>query len=139
MGFNNDLKFGQKYEKLSLEYFEYKKVDFPKGKFKPYDFILDDNIKVEVKSDRLGYKTGNIAIEYYCGDKESGITSTEANYWMYFIIYPDKVDCYKFPISDLRELIKDCRKVRGGDGWRSHMRLLPISKCSDYLTVKING
>lgn len=138
MSFHKDLKLGQKYEQLSLNYFKYKSVEFPKGKFKPYDYILDDKIKVEVKCDRLGHKTGNLAIEYYCFDKPSGITTTDAHYWMYFIIHPDKVDCYKFPVSDLRELIKDCRKVKGGDGWKSHMRLLPISKCGDYLTVKIN-
>jgi len=137
MCFTEDLKFGNSYEKKALEYLEYSNVEFSKGCFKPYDFIIDGKTKYEVKSDRLGYKTGNLAIEYYCGNSPSGISTTKADYWLYFVIYPDKCDCYKFTIDELKELIKDCRKVKGGDGWRSHMKLLPIYKCEKYL-IKIN-
>lgn len=134
MGFCNDLKFGKKYEKLALKYVEYNDIEFKKGCFKPYDFIADGKTKYEIKSDRMGHRTGNMAIEYFCNNKPSGITSTEADYWIYFVIYPDKTDCYKFPTAELRELIKDCRKVSGGDGYRSRLSLLPITSCAKYLT-----
>jgi len=138
MCFIEDLKFGNSYEKKALEYLKYSNVEFSKGCFKPYDFIIDGKTKYEVKSDRLGYKTGNLAIEYSCNDKPSGISTTEADYWMYFIISNNKIDCYKIPVTDLYNLIKDCRKVKGGDGYKSKMVLLPISKCQKYLLSKIN-
>jgi len=137
MTFTEDLNFGKEYEKKALEYIEYKTVIFPEGYFKPYDFITDGDTKYEVKCDRLGYKTGNLAIEYECNNKPSGISTTEADYWIYFIISPDKTDCYKIPVSDLLNLINDCRKVRGGDNYMSCLRLLPIKKCSKYFQPRL--
>ena len=45
--------------------------------------ILQDK-KIEVKSERYVWKrTGNIAIEYECYGKPSGINATEADYWFH--------------------------------------------------------
>ena len=125
--FQNQLSQGQKYEKKCLDYLEYDSVKHMKGYFKEYDLIItkgEEEIKIEVKSDRQASRTGNLAIEYECNKKGSGITTTEADYWIYFIVHPDRDEVYKIPLDDLRELVKDCRKVSGGDGLRSRLYLL---------------
>ena len=125
--FHKDLKQGQKYETKCLEYLDYDSVIHKKGYFKEYDLTIFKNghpIKIEVKSDRQASKTGNLAIEYECNNNPSGITSTKADYWVYFVVYPDREECYKIPIDDLKNIIKDCRKVSGGDGYKSRMYLL---------------
>ena len=134
--FQNQLSQGRRYEKKCLEYLEYDSVKHMKGYFKEYDLIFtkdDEKIKIEVKSDRQASKTGNLAIEYECNKKGSGITTTEADYWIYFIVHPDRDECYKIPIEDLRDLVKTCIKVSGGDGMRSRLYLLNKSKIQNYL------
>ena len=138
--FQNQLSQGQKYEKICLEYLEYDTVKHMKGSFKEYDLIIykgEEEIKIEVKSDRQASKTGNLAIEYECNKKGSGITTTEADYWIYFIVHPDRDECYKIPIDDLNNIVKTCRKVSGGDGMRSRMYLLNKSRIQNYLIEKI--
>ena len=65
------------------------------GDFK-YDLLLGQikekeiadiftNKKIEVKTDYLAQKTGNIAIEYQSRGKPSGISITEADYYAYFL------------------------------------------------------
>ena len=41
------------------------------------------NKKIEVKSDRITAKTGNIYIEYESRGKPSGIATSQADYWVY--------------------------------------------------------
>lgn len=138
--FKRDLAFGNKYEKLALSYLEYDNVKHMEGNFKEYDFIItrhDIEYKVEVKSDRLSAKTCNLAIEYECSNKPSGINATTANFWMYFIVYDNKEECYKIPVDELKEIIKDCKTVAGGDGYRARMYLLNKSKVKHYLINKL--
>jgi len=101
--------------------------------------------KIEVKSDRQAGRTGNLCIEYECNGKPSGITSTEADYYMYFIVYAKEKDaeglpreeCYNIPVDELKQIVKSCKKVRGGDGDRSLMYLLNKSLVQQYLINKI--
>ena len=39
--------------------------------------------KIEVKSDKQAWKTGNIFVEDSCNGKPSGISTTEAEFWAY--------------------------------------------------------
>ena len=121
-----------------------------KGNFKPYDLIIthkSKTYKIEVKSDRQAGKTGNMAIEYECNGKPSGITTTEADYYVYFIIYMDEIqedglpreECYKIPIKKLIKIAKECHNVRGGDGNRSCMYLVHKSLVKKYLINKIQN
>jgi hypothetical protein len=138
MTFASDLKFGQAYEKLALNYFSnYRDVEFSKGKDKLYDVsIVDCNtsqrVFIEVKSDRMGKRTGNVAIEYECNGQPSGIMSTGSDYWVYFV---EEVGVYKFPIADLREIFSRAwyRTAKGGDGLRSKMKLIPIADLSAWV------
>ncbi len=64
--FTHDLNFGESGEDWVNEI-------FAKGK------------KVEVKTDRMTHKTGNVFIEYESRGKPSGIATTDADYWVYKI------------------------------------------------------
>lgn len=139
--FEKDLAQGKKYELESLKYLDYDNYEMKEGYFKEYDLIITkDNVdtKIEVKSDRQASITGNMAIEYECNDKPSGLTSTTADYWLYFVVHKDKDECYKIPTNELKDLVKNCRKVRGGDGYKSKMYLLKISDCGKYRIYKNN-
>ena len=134
--FEKDLATGQEYEKRSLLYLDYDTHKFIQGYHKEYDLEITKDgkkITVEVKSDKQASLTGNLAIEYKCNKKPSGITTTTADFWIYFIVYEDKNECYKIPTEELRNLVKNCHKVSGGDGNRSRMYLLKKSAVSDYL------
>lgn len=93
--FEADLGLGQKGEDVILKIIQKKYPNAHRiiGYFRGYDiFIPEVDIKVEVKSDRLSKKTGNIAIEYGCNNKASGIITTEADYWgliAYSLFYSD--------------------------------------------------
>ena len=53
------------------------------GNFKEYDiFIASSEIKIECKNDNRAIETGNIFIETSCNDKQSGIYTTQADYWV---------------------------------------------------------
>ena len=144
--FYRDLQLGKLYEKKALNYFKYKCVEYPpEGAFKEYDFILhtDNNnkIKVEVKSDTLGYKTKNIVIEYECYNKPSGITTSEADFWIYFLIHPEdenKNEVYKIPTNELKEICKGHKYVCGGDNKMAKLYLLKSNELLNFKVEKIN-
>jgi len=134
--FFTDLKLGNKYEEEALKFIKYDKYKISKGNFKPYDIKVWFNGKktrYEIKADRLGYKTGNLAIEYKCNNLDSGINSTKSKYYIYFIIKNDGYDVYKIKTKKLKKLVKNCRSVRGGCGFRSQMYLLKINQLEEYL------
>lgn len=132
--FYKDLEFGNKFEQEALKYFKFKDFKISKGKFKPYDIelIVEDDKKmfIEVKSDRIAHRTGNLAIEFECSGIPSGLTTTQAHKWIYFI--EESKEVFIIPVEKLRELISNCRVVSGGDGYRSKMYLLPKGKIADY-------
>jgi len=137
--FQNQLSQGQKYELEALKYLDYDTYEHDKQYRKEYDLIIykdEKPIKIEVKSDRQASRTGNMAIEYQCNNKPSGINATEADFWIYFIVFQDYDECYKFPIEDLNKIVKSCHKVSGGDGGRSRLYLLNKNRCQKYRITK---
>ena len=100
----------------------------PSGMFKPYDFT-SNGVKYEVKADRLAYKYGGntMFVEYECSGQPSGISTTEADYWMYFMVKPSgayKVFCV--PVEDLKEWCQGCVSKSGGDGYRARGYIVPV-------------
>lgn len=141
MGFSQDLAFGKKYEELAIFLLQDEEVIHrPEGKFKEYDFKTNKAI-YEIKSDRLSYNTGNFFIEFQCSNKPSGIMSTSADFWIYFVItpvslanYPNNHRIYRIPTSYIKEQIKgNPRSIFGGDGYRSKGYLIPETKFKNYL------
>lgn len=110
--FRFDLKVGQVAEEALAEIFE--------------------NAKVEVKRDLKASTTGNLFIEYKSRGKDSGITTSEAEYWCFaledvFII--TKADYLKTLIEPLKNTKAD---VRGGDKNTSRGVLLPLRHLTNY-------
>lgn len=144
MSFKADLAFGKWYEKKLIEIIPSDSHIIKDGKFLPYDLELtkgDITSKYEVKADRMTIKTGNVAIEYECYDKPSGITTSEADYYAYFVIKNNAnvFDLYLIPTATIKELIaqkKYKRSILGGDLNKSRMYLFDIIHFRDYLHKK---
>ena len=68
--------------------------------------MLQDK-KIEVKSERDVWKrTGNIAIEYQCYGKPSGINATEADYWFHNLcVGEDVYATLVFKTENLKKII----------------------------------
>ena len=138
MGFKADLEFGQQYEIKLLNYITYSTYQISTGKFKHYDLLIDNTIKYEVKADRMAKKTGNICIEYECNNKPSGITTTESNYYAYFIegIGDDEPILYIIPTDIIRHEIKNKtykRECKGGNGYRAKLYLFKLECFNNYI------
>ena len=144
MGFLEDLKFGKTYEKELLNYLDFDNYNMcvENENFKSWDIeIIKNDIKIyyEVKSDRIGYKTGNIAIEYECNNKPSGITTTQSDYYAYFIINLIDYDLYIIPVDIIKSHINTCKykkSLNGGDGYKSKFYLFDIKTFKEYKRAK---
>ena len=96
--------------------------------------ILEGGNKIEVKTERdIWKKTGNIVIEYKNGNNPSGISITEADYWIHNLTWKgEMVYCFIFPVNKLKKVIKQminkgiATKTSGGDYLKSKLILLPI-------------
>lgn len=135
--FHEDLAFGKRYEKKTLLLFDYDRYEQSVGCESGYDLVFYmknyEKIKVEVKADRLAVKTGNLAIEYECNNKPSGINITTAHQYVYYIIGTKII--YQIEVETLKWLCKGCKTVCGGDGYRSKMYLLPMDRMTNYIVT----
>ena len=84
-------------------------IDLAYGKVRE-DLIKDmlQDKKIEVKSERDVWKrTGNIAIEYECYGKPSGINATEADYWFHNLcVGEDVYATLVFKTENLKKIIR---------------------------------
>ena len=118
--FDIDLKYGQVREKQVSNIFA--------------------NKIIEVKTERDWWeKTGNIALEYECNGKPSGISATQSDYWIHILAKGNKNHCMLvFEVSRLKKIIdkyKDTHTRMVGDGGRSKCVILPIKKLFDKETI----
>ena len=98
-----------------------------------------ENKKIEIKYDLLASKTGNIAIEYECRNKLSGISITESDYYCYIIANTQCQDIYiMIETNKLKEL---CRKYylmnkikKLGDNNLSKAVIIPLK---DLFSIKM--
>ena len=114
--FDIDLKYGQLREKQVHDIFS--------------------NKKIEVKTERdWWYKTGNIALEYECNGKPSGINATESDYWIQILAKGNKNHCMLvFEVKELKKIVKKYKEQYTrmvGDRNASKCVLLPIKKLFD--------
>jgi len=113
------------------------RIVMSEGKNAAYDFsLIPPPVHVEVKSDYMAQKTGNVAVEVECRGKPSGLNVTEANWWVYRIHTEEDVINVLIDPSQLLMAIdlddtNPCPKLRmveGGDnGSRTKMWLFPMS------------
>jgi len=102
--------------------------------------MLQDK-KIEVKSERdVWQRTGNIAIEYECYGKPSGINATESDYWFHNLcIGEDTFATLVFDTKSLKRIIDklDHKKtVSGGDNNAARMYLLNLQKLFSSDVIK---
>ena len=116
--FDIDLKFGQIYEEKIRKIFA--------G-------------KIEVKAERdIWKKTGNIAIEVRYKGEPSGLSVTEADWWIHLLTYKNKVEMgFMFKVSRLKQMIKNKIKkdkvciMYGGDNNESELVIIPIKEITE--------
>lgn len=145
MGFISDLKFGNQYEQELIKIYEMDNYEIMKGKFKEYDIkqILEDG-KIrywECKADRFTHRTNNICIEFESYGKPSGIITTTANYYAYFVISSDLLsyDLYTIPTKKLRHCIENnlYKKImNGGTSYKNKFYLFDKDLFEKYLVLK---
>lgn len=103
------LEFGEKYEN------EFQKIVESK--------------QLEVKTDKICQRTGNVFVEFESRGKDSGLATTTAVYWVYCLWSEvRKEQTYVFiPTRRLKKLIKqnNYREMKGGDNWTSKGYLIP--------------
>ena len=114
--FDIDLKYGQMREKQVSNIFA--------------------NKKIEVKTERDWWdKTGNIALEYECNGKPSGINATTSDYWIHILAKGKKNHCMiVFEVSRLKKIVNQYKETHTrmvGDRNASKCVLLPIKKIFD--------
>lgn len=132
--FARDLAEGKAAEKRMgkklVEANHYKDVQFYEGTKLEYDAEAEtpegNKEFLEFKSDRMSALTGNFFVEFWCRDHSSGIDATLAHYYVVEVFNPAAI--YKIPTSRLRELVKGCKVVAGGDEQMAQGYLLPVRK-----------
>jgi hypothetical protein len=136
--FHSDLAFGDKYQELYISSMTPQPsfLEVKKGNFKPFDFIAD-SVKYECKADRMAHKTGNLCIEYSSRGSPSGISTSEADFWIYMLVAPDGEvsDTFKIPADVLKGEIQKksySRDVAGGDNYSNRMLLFSKNIFADY-------
>ena len=119
--FDVDLDFGQIYEEKIKNLFE-------------------GDGRIEVKTERdIWADTGNMAIEIRYRDSPSGISSSHADYFVYYFIHFNKDNLWFISVEDLKKLIKenikDLKVVNGGDNNWSEIVLIPRKKYYKHFHV----
>lgn len=91
--------------------------------------------RIELKSETWQWEqTGNIAIEYQCDGKPSGIATTEADYWVHELRRADQTLVYlMFPIDRLKALARQAFlqgrwRDNAGDDGRFSVVLIPLAE-----------
>ena len=77
-----------------------------------YDFETSDGIKYEVKADEMSLRTNNFFIEFIGYGKPSGITTTEAK----FYILTDTKIYYLIDVDELKKICIDKPILTTRDG-----------------------
>ena len=124
-GWDIDLHFGEKYEKAIKDIFE------GKG-------------KIEVKTERDKWKkTGNIVIEVRYNGRNSGLTTTKADWWLHNLTLDgDIIIAFLLPVKQLKRMVikaltsKKAVLTKGGDEDKATIVLLPINYLTEVLWNK---
>ena len=91
------------------------------------------NKKIEVKTERDWWKkTGNIAIEYECNGKPSGIDKTESDFWIHILSNGNGNYCkLVFDVPMLKRIVEKYKPTHSrmiGDRGVSNCVLIPLEE-----------
>lgn len=119
MTFQKDLIFGKKYENIFAKLTKEKYIQ-SEG-YVHWDIMIN-NLKYEIKTDKLINKTKNFCIEFSCNNKLSGISISDADYWVFIEIidynellgdnYDYKYNMYVIPKKDLINIIENPKIIK---------------------------
>tara|TARA_B100000900_G_C20548504_1_gene703697 strand:- start:380 stop:871 length:492 start_codon:yes stop_codon:yes gene_type:complete len=107
-----------------------------------YDLLMsfgDRDISFEIKTDVYVDKnndTGNLVVEYECRNKPSGISVTQADYYVYYM--PKLNEVWNIHMDNLKYLIKNNNfySATGGDeGSNTKMYLIRREYFKDYFKI----
>ena len=141
--FKKDLQEGNNGEKIIMLYLFCQGMKFIsynndyKYDIKMFSEKRNEEVLFEVKTDVYPKDTGNIAIEIRYKGKPSGISHTEADWFIYW--YRDILfnNVWMIKVSDLKSLIKksNFKIVNGGDDNQSQLVLIPRKEYRKYFKV----
>jgi len=107
-------------------------VDLAKAKIREGElFKLFENKKLELKTDYIWQTSGNIAVEYKCNGKPSGIAVTEADMIVFELQKKDQQPIRIFYETEHLKKIarlwyKRGMRMKGGDNQLSEFVLIPV-------------
>ena len=113
--FDLDLKFGEFHEQLLFQ-----------------SLSKTGNVTVEVKTDRLAVKTGNLAVEFRYRGRPSGIQTTKSDEYFFVIVEQDGSIRYRLniPTAKLKKIAyrryMNGLTTTGGQYNATEMILIPI-------------
>ena len=113
--FDLDLKFGEFHEQLLFQ-----------------SLSKTGNVTVEVKTDRLAVKTGNLAVEFRYRGRPSGIQTTKSDEYFFVIVEQDGSIRYRLniPTAKLKKIayrrFMNGLTTTGGQYNATEMILIPI-------------
>ena len=98
--------------------------------------IFEDDGRIEVKTERdIWHKTGNIAVEIGYKDRPSGLSTTDAKWWIQVLtIQGEFHTALIFKVENFRKLVKQLVEtgkadiVKGGDGAQSELVRVPLKE-----------
>jgi len=123
--FVSSIKKGNQGEQLVVDLFEMHGYKCEKNKENKslYDYLVtkrDKQYKLEVKSDFYASKSGNICFEFYNPktNKASGVTVTEADFWVHLLFNPTKIlICKTTTLHSFLDSVPPLKKIKkAGDG-----------------------
>lgn len=137
--FQRDLERGRFFEQLMTPYISPDVVVeyAPDRNWWQWD-ISGAKYLYEVKTDFLAGSTGNLFIEFECNNKPSGYNHTEAEFFLYVVVKPNKTKfggidkVFKIPTLDLAGLCIGKKSVWGGDRGLVRGYLLPMREVMEY-------
>ena len=143
MEFKQDVNIGEDGEEVIKQLLLSKGFNFIKeNRDYKYDLLMsfgDRDISFEIKTDVYVDKnndTGNLVVEYECRNKPSGISVTEADYYVYYM--PKLNEVWNIHMDNLKHLIENNNfySATGGDkGSNTKMYLIRRADFKDYFKV----
>jgi len=146
--FQKDLKEGNNGEKIIVMYLICQGMDY-KGLNNDYKYDIKmfskkhkQDITFEVKTDVYPEDTGNLAVEIRYKGKPSGVSHTEADWFVYWYRNISYQNVWMIKVDELKSLIKKnkFKIVKGGDNNNSQLVLIPRDKYKKFFridTIKI--
>lgn len=130
MTFDETLTFGKMVEEYVLSRIQkkYKKAFIREGYHPGWDiYVPETKTKIEVKSDVFSNRTGNFVIETSYGGRPSALTTSTADFWVFFTGYK-LIWITKKQIKDAikESCVSICKFTGGSDFKEKTAYLVPV-------------